>query len=291
MKLVATMPLRNEAWIVGLSARAALKWCDALVVLLHASTDRTQEIIESVAAEHPGRVTILKELGHSWLEMEHRQRLLEAARGLGASHIAICDADEVLCGNLLGKVRDEIELLAPRQYLQAEMQCMWRALDRFRTDSRIWSGRRDLVLAFADWPDVRWRPINGGYQHHQRAPLNTRPSSRVLSPGGVMHLQWASWRRLIAKHIWYQMHERVTYPDLPVGKIANRYSYAPNEWGLVTKPASGGWWEPYAELMGHVDLNAVPWHEAESARLLAEHGAEHFEGLDFHGMDLQCTAR
>ena len=55
MNLVAVMPLRNEAWIVGLSARVALKWCDGLVCLLHASTDGTADIIADVAREQRRR--------------------------------------------------------------------------------------------------------------------------------------------------------------------------------------------------------------------------------------------
>ena len=41
MKLICLMPARNEDWIIGLSARAALMWCDELIVMDHASTDRT----------------------------------------------------------------------------------------------------------------------------------------------------------------------------------------------------------------------------------------------------------
>lgn len=286
MKLVATMPLRNEAWIVGMSARIVLQWCDALVVLLHASTDRTPEILEEIAAEHPGRVFILQEDGSVWKEMEHRQRLLEAARGLGATHVAITDADEVLTGNHLATVRDRIAALPAGKYLAAGMPCMWRGLDQYRTDGRIWANRQDLVLAFADSPELSWRPVNG-YDHHHRAPLGASHSGRVLLDGGVMHLQWASWRRLTAKHAWYQMHERIRYPHKAVRDIARLYGYAPDESGLRTAPAPESWWAPYQDLRRHVVLVAEEpsWHEAECRRMLAEHGAERFSGLNLHGVE------
>lgn len=284
MKLVATMPLRNEAWIVGLSARVVLQWADHLVCLLHASTDRTEQIIEEVAAEHPGRVTILRENGAVWREMEHRQRLLQEARNLRASHVAITDADEVLTGNLLPVVRQQIGLLPPGRCIEAGMPCMWRGLSNYRTDGQIWANRRDLILAFADSPDLSWRPVNG-YDHHHRAPLGASRSGRVLAAGGVMHLQWASWRRLTAKHAWYQMQERLKFPNRPVAAIARTYSYAPDEQGLTTEEAPSAWWMPYRDLMRHVDLDAEPWHEAECRRLLDEHGALKFQGLNLHGVD------
>src|SRR5512143_2936420 len=113
MKLVGLMPARNEEWIIGLSARVALMWCDELIVLNHASADRTGEIVMEVAQEHPERITVLNEAASVWQEMAHRQRLLEEARRRGASHIALIDADEVLTGNLLESVREVVGALWP----------------------------------------------------------------------------------------------------------------------------------------------------------------------------------
>jgi glycosyltransferase involved in cell wall biosynthesis len=109
MKLVALMPVRNEDWVLGLSARVALMWCDHLVILDHASTDRTQEILRDLCAEHPGRLTCLRNSEGLWDEMAHRQTMLEAARAENATHIAIVDADEILTANLVPGVRLTVE--------------------------------------------------------------------------------------------------------------------------------------------------------------------------------------
>ena len=50
------MPVRNEAWCLGLTARAALKWCDELVILDHASNDATGENILLPLEEEFGRI-------------------------------------------------------------------------------------------------------------------------------------------------------------------------------------------------------------------------------------------
>lgn len=283
MRLIALMPVRNEAWILGLSMRAALRWCDSVVALDHASTDETPQILADVAAEHPGRVTVLRDDSEGWNEMEHRQRLLMAARAARATHCAIVDADEVLTGNLTDKIRGVIEALGAGQYLTIGMHCMWRSLTALRMDGRIWARREDLVVAFADHREIGWR--SSGYDHHHRHPHGSVHGRRIRAgSGGVMHLQWASWRRLVAKHAMYKMLERVKYPAKPVSEIDQMYSVALNERGLITSPAPFGWWEPYKDLMRHVDLDAVPWQEEECRRLLAAHGAETFRGLDLFGV-------
>jgi glycosyltransferase involved in cell wall biosynthesis len=65
MKIVTIMPVRNEAWCLGLTARAALMWCDELVILDHASTDRTAEIASEIAGECSCRTCLAG--GTKWL--------------------------------------------------------------------------------------------------------------------------------------------------------------------------------------------------------------------------------
>ncbi len=101
MKIIGLMAARNEEWVLGLAARAALMWLDDLVVLVHASTDRTIEIAVEVSREHPDRVAVLLESDPVWEEMRHRQRMLAEARERGATHICYIDTDEVLTGDLL----------------------------------------------------------------------------------------------------------------------------------------------------------------------------------------------
>ena len=55
MKLIGLMPVRNETWCLGLTLRAALMWCDEMVVWLHACTDDSKRITQDIAKE-TGRV-------------------------------------------------------------------------------------------------------------------------------------------------------------------------------------------------------------------------------------------
>lgn len=284
MHLIGIMPCRNESWVIGLSLRAALLYCDDVIVLLHACTDHTSEIVYDVGDEHPGRVHVISETCMDWPEMGHRQRLLEEARKRKATHVAIVDADEILTGNLLPTIRDQIKQMPPGGVLHVGMPCIWRGLNQYRVDRCIWSNRYDLALAFCDRPDLTWAPTNG-YDHHCREPHGSRVALRAYGmDGGVMHLQWASWRRLVAKHALYKCIERIKYPEKPVGAIERLYSLALDERGLETRATPAAWWAPYERIRPYIDMGAVPWQESEVRRLWKLHGADKFDGLSLFGI-------
>ena len=288
MKLIANMPVRNAAWVLGVSARVALLWCDALVILLHACTDRSAEIAAEVDREHPGRVRILTEDNPKWLEMDYRQRALEHSRTMGASHVAIVDADEILSGNLLGTIRSRVEAAGPRCIVQAPIFNLRDGIDRFHANG-IW-GNRYVSLAFGDAPRVGW----SGDRWHHREPEGAStigPPWLRHSDGGVMHLWGSSLRRLKAHHAHYKVSERLRWPAKPIHEIDATYSLAIHGWpgGRAStwefSPVPESWWSAYAGLRKHLDIDSPPWEEEEVRLLLRQHpGVE--RGLDLFGVDV-----
>lgn len=286
MRLIGLMPCRNEDWILGLSARAALQWVDEIVILLHACTDNSAAIAGELATAYGERVTVVNVLDAGWEEMNHRQMLLEMARRRGATHMAIIDCDEVLTGNLLGSVRDQAAQMQPGAIVQIPMRNMYGSINEYRSDHSIW-GNTVTSLIFGDRADLNWRPA-GGYQHHHREPYNGNIALRIYPQqleGGVMHLQFASRRRLLAKHALYKMDEVIRFPGMrPVSECDHVYSMAPNWEGARLLPAPEGWWEPYREFLPFLNLEAEPWQERQCQRLLAQYGPEKFAGLNLFGV-------
>ncbi len=307
MKLIGLMPCRNEEWCIGLSARAALMWLDMLVIHNHASTDASSDILAEIEREHPGRVVVLHEDDPKWDEMRHRQDMLTTARYLKATHVAIIDADEVLTGNLLPSVgrveekrsqhesrywgvRQQLEECIGGHVMQLPGYNLRGSINRYHADG-IW-GRRWFSTAFRDDARLSW----GGDTFHAREPkgIELRPYTPIAQgQGGVVHLWGASERRLRAKSALYKVTERLRWPDKPVADIERMYNWAtkgenghsygtPDTWTYRDVPAE--WWAPYAHLMKHLDVDAEPWQEAEVRRLVAEHGAERFVGLDLFGV-------
>lgn len=292
MKLVGLMPVRNEDWCLGLTLRAALMWCDEVVVLLHGCTDQSAEIVYAIQDEQPGRVQNLEVVG-DWEEMRHRQMLLTEARNLmDATHIAIIDADEILTGNLLqqadgGTWSSEVRHGIPRGHiLELPGYNLRGGTMRYHANG-IW-GNRWFSTAFVDDPRLHWC----GDRFHHREPFGAKLQTyRPIAhgAGGIMHMWGADERRLAAKHRLYKVVERVRWPQKPVAEIERMYSWAtrgdstvqaygtPETWKYTDVPQE--WWEPYSHLMQYLDLDREPWQTAATDEIIRRHGAPYFEGL------------
>lgn len=293
MRLCALMPCRNEAWILGLSARVSLMWCDSLVILLHSCTDDSNAIACEVAREHEGRVWLIEQAESDWNEMIHRQLMLEYARsadGPNATHIAIVDADEILTANLLPQaiIRSMVEdtkngiLQLPGYNLRGSIY--------LRHATGMWANRW-FSAAFKDDPGLKWE----GDRFHHREPMGIHLKPYRPLPqgeaGGVMHLWGVSERRLRAKHALYKMTETLRWPKKDRREIDQTYSwwrcYKDNAWDKKPwdyQQVPAVWWEPYQPLLKHLHIDAVPWQEAACKKLIEEHGRVRFAALDLFGV-------
>lgn len=284
MKLIGLMPVRNEDYIIGFSLRAALRWVDHMVVLDHASTDKTSDIINDIIKENPGRITVIREPSAVWAEMGHRQRTLDEGRKLGGTHFAIIDADEVLTANLIVEIRPIIEKMKPGDVLELPMIPNWRSVDRYRNDGSVWS-RSSISVVFYDNGLFYWKAAKDSYEHHSRIPKNG--SGIVTNPfkdkaqGGVMHLQFADWRRLRAKHYWYRMVEHLRWPGrLSPDELNTKYDEALDETELKTSLVRPEWLIGVSDLLQHYAPGGPNWFEPEIMTLWKQHGPEAFRGID-----------
>jgi glycosyltransferase involved in cell wall biosynthesis len=279
-KIVATMLVRNEEWVLRASLRTALKWADEVVVINHGSTDDTENILAR-AFKETGRVfhrTI--KAGLAWDEMDLRQELLVWARTRDATHVALVDADEIVTENLVPMMRAWVERLAPREQLRLPMIAPWGNLERYRDDASTWSNAASFIVA-CDHPTLHWKAREDGYQLHHREPYEIGAVVQPLKDkktGGFFHLQWSSWRRLVAKHAHYRVTERLRYPRKASKLIEIQYSQAPKETDPKCSSIPSNWWDPETKTL--IDLNHEPWHEEEVLRLIAKHGKREFKGLN-----------
>lgn len=300
MRITAIMPCRNEAWVLGLSARAVLMWADSLILLDHASHDDTPSICVDLAKEYGERFTYLHTDDPVWEEMKHRQMLLSMARSEQATHVAIVDADEVLSGNLLphgpGNTIWKMFRELPRGcVLQIPWLCLRGSIDQVHT-SGPWADGQNVSTGFVDSPELHWSSAGRGtYDFHHRHPMGRAcvPYLPVTDrQSGLMHLQFVSDRRLRAKQAKYQLDELLRWPGRkPVDEIRAMYSLS--VYGSRTSRVSNHvlgqvpmmeWWAPYDHLMKHFHPDAEPWQEKAVRDLVAEHGRDRFAGLDLFGV-------
>lgn len=281
MRLIALIPVRNESWCLRYTLPAALTWCDHAVILCHACTDGTHEIVDRFARQ--GRVTWFIEPDPTWNEMEHRQRLLDTARGVGATHFTCIDADEVLSANCRKPIRSLAARLPKGHTISTPLHNLWRSLDRARCDSSPYGGNWALICC-RDSPDLHW-PVDAAYPHHARYPAGANPTPLPFpndgkrDRGGLMHLQHASWRRVTAKVAHYQAYEAVRWPGRSRETIRAMYSAALREDGARFLDVPAEWWD-YGLDRDLVRLSEPPWQEKELQDLIETHGAGFFGGLD-----------
>lgn len=296
LRLIALMPVRNEGWTLGLSLRVALQWCDAVVVLLHACTDDSEDIAMSIADEEPGRVILMREASPAWDEMRHRQAMLSRARYEGATHIAHVDADEILTANLMdhsgpvnkGCICNALLQLCPARIMHLPLYNVRGSLNRYHANG-MW-GHRVTSVAWMDYDRrLGWTGDRFHAREPQGAPLEPwRPIAQ--GDGGVLHLWGLSERRLRAKHSLYQVTERLRWPNRCVEMIREQYSWAVydrrpmtrEKWMFAETPES--WLLPYQPwIEKHMHSEREPWQETEVRRIVRENPGI-AAGLDLFGV-------
>jgi hypothetical protein len=288
--ITAILPCRNSEWCIGMTARALLMWVDEVVVLNHNSTDRTPHILGEIHEESGKRLWWTSVFDEQWAEMAHRDMLLNLARKRGATHCVILDDDECVSGNLLPSIRQMVEATPRGAVLQLPWVQLKGSIGTY-ISSGMWS-QQCASTAFPDAPAYCWKSQAGDYQHHHRHPMGKplawhMPMGRGVKNGGCLHLQMSSDARLRAKQCLYVMQETVRWPGRKTPAELNAM-YGPTVYapGSTLSPVAAEWWEPYADLMKYLDVDAEPWQAAECRRLWKEHGPEKFAGLDLFGVEL-----
>lgn len=291
------MLARNEGWCLEFALRAALSWCDSVVLHLDRCSDGSPALAARLSAEFPGRLSVAAVSpppGSVWPEMDMREALLREAASLGPSHFALIDADEALAADLLPGARDAVAALPEGCYLAPRMLSPWGM--EFSGRFPGWPVRCDgpfaspvMAVAVAASPGLTYRPAVDGYQHHHRLPYG-RDFAPWAPPAwassGCWHLQYGSEFRLAAKALWYKLGELLRWPGrMSAAELNRKYDWAlpsstPGGFSsVVGSPA----WSAY---LFPVDIrwDDLPWHLAECAGMLRDRPGLFVSGLADHGL-------
>jgi hypothetical protein len=289
-KVVALTATRNEDWVLGLSLRVSLSYCDAVVITDHGSTDRTAQIIREAQAEFPDRqISIRRVDDKEWMEMDIRQEMLDRGRQLGGTHFVIVDADEVPTGNLFPDLRKLALKSTAGCFVSLPMIATYHSPNVYRWDGP-WGETNRIPWAFGDSAALRWK-VSDAYQLHRRTPYKAVDHGLIFAGkdlGGVFHLQFVSKARLQSKAVWYKMIETLRYAGrLSPAELNQMYDWTLREDSdtqICNVPES--WWAPYREKgwWQYLTPDAASWQYQEVRKLVAEHGLERFSGLNLHGI-------
>lgn len=297
------MLTRSEDWVIGLSLRAALLYCDKVLVYDHLSDDATPRVVRQIANENPGRVEIILDETPWWDEMVQRQRMLDRGREMGGTHFVIVDADEVLTSNLVYKARAIVESCPVGECLALRMVSTYHSAAVRRVDW-VWGLDSRLTWCFRDDPRLSWRPAADGYQHHQRVPFGApgRPEiaagCEAMSQGGVFHLQYITRKRLEEKAVFYKIMEVVRWPArMSAADLNQKYDWTLREGGSGDARDTDkdihhipdDWWGEYRAKgwLQYLRPDIESWQAREANRLYDHYAPKHperFRGLALHGV-------
>jgi len=298
-KIVATVLCRLDQWSLRLALRSALEWCDEVVVGIHepggAVYDPCWMVIADLSKDPAlaQRIDVVALGDESWDEMDMRQRLLLRARELGATHIAIVDADEAVTADLVPTIRDHVTALRPKQALDLRMVSPHHgqsktgaSLDVARCDGIF--GRANITLAFGDDPSLAWKNAEDGYCYHNRPPRGLTDRAYLASndTSGVFHLQYASLLRLASKAAYYKIIERMKFPDRDASQPAalnDKYDWTLNDDGERYTPIPDSRWAyAFGDGRAFVDLTEVPWQAYAVRALTSRLDPSVTAGLELH---------
>lgn len=280
MNIVCGITAHNEDWILGYTARATLSWCDTLVVLDHCSTDNTSAVLADIQDEF-GRTRVIRETDPVFHPLRYYRRLAEEAKRLGGTHLAIVDADEMVSGNMLERLRSTAAALTMDEVCEMPWVPMVSLHERDYTGPR------------AEWKTgFLFCQLNGEYEsvpdgacdiHRSRIPLNVTRLVPVIDrpeQGGFLHLAYIDRRRLLAKIVWWKMLEMLRWPGRRTPQWLNDYYIAPVGDG-VQVPSE--WYEPYQKYEQYVHVGGVSEVE-KAARILWTANSARFSGLTTFGL-------
>lgn len=197
----------------------------------------------------------------------------------------LIDDDEILSGNLLPSICATTKQAPAGAILQLPWLSIRDGIDSVMTTGTF--GKADVSSGFVDHFSYHWEAQGPEqYDHHHRQPhgICTKPNGELRAPwrpsnlprmalGGIMHLQFSSRRRLAAKHYWYQLTERLRWPDRKTAaEINEMYSNTVRESANAqVAPVPASWWQPYrdADLMRYLHVDAEPWQLQAAKEIVA----------------------
>ena len=275
MKVIALLPVKNEAWVLEHTLASLSGFCDVILINDQQSTDGTREI----AARFPKAVWI--ESAESQICEQARWRLWDVARDYDGTNLLWCtDADELVSPRLARRFLDDTQDGADR-----------RRRDRFpllplleqpgALPHRVSAGRTRPYLKpvaivddrRADYDRSRALPL-----HEERVPIAAGARRLKAEHVPVLHLQWLLPNRSQMRQAWYRCREWMQ-GGRTAAAINEQYAHTLPERYVPTAPVPHEWIDDVT--LPGTAVDAEPsWHEADILRWFDERGVAFFEPIE-----------
>ena len=272
MKIIALMPVKNDAWILPMSLTALSQICDVIIIADQMSDDGSREIYK----DFPKVVTFDNHNSTPYFDLV-RKDLLDVARGYDGNNLLLCvDADEVIPpASFHAFIRGSGGLMSVGTSFSFQWIQLWKSI-HFYNNCGSW-------LDF--WKPIAWLddraieyPKDFASRHHMGAiPVFNNSLNVKIEHVPLLHFQWVAWDRTQMKQTWYRCTELIDDPKAAVG-INAKYSitFEAPDTKLTPVPKE---WTDGLQIPEGIEKLPGSWHYQEIIRWFDKYGIKFFEPL------------
>lgn len=202
MKIIALLPVLNEAWVLPHSLACLSAFSDVIIVSDQNSDDRSREICRTFPK------VVLLESTESQISTRARWTLLDAARDFdGHNLLWYTDADELVSPAAVRHVVDSRRSeLVPGAVVECSYVHLWTSVRRYRHDGWKYAPHAKAI-AFVDDRRMDYDRSRERSIHEPRVPLAGATSAVLADDLKVLHLQWLLAQRTQFRQAWYRCRE------------------------------------------------------------------------------------
>ena len=273
MKVIALLPVRNEAWVLRHSLACLSAFCDIVLVSDQASEDGSREICREFS-----KVVLIESPVPKVCE-QARWELWDAARHYEGNNLIWCtDADELVSPSLARTflARDR-QRLTPGAVVDCHYLHVWNSHDRYRDSVwpyvPYWKPVAVVDDRRMDYGRSRALPL-----HEERVPIEERAPRFRAANLPVLHLQWLLPARTQMRQAWYRCREWMQ-GERPLVDINYQYSFTLPTRGVRTVAVPPDWVAGLTFPDLSIDAE-VSWQERDILDWFDERGVEFFEPLE-----------
>ncbi len=271
MKIIALLPVKNEAWVLPTYISSVLKIADEIIALDDGSTDESATILKN-----SGAFVLQHDLGsEKVINMSHRRTfLLEKGRERKGTHFIWLDADETFSINFLDKAKIIFGNLQPGQKLCMRWVHAWKDTENYLNDDsspfgKIW---KDFIV----YDDGKMK-FEERFLSEARTPGD---SSNIITlpekEGVVLHWQFSRWSMTQYKQALYRCIELLE-GSRSARRINNTYRTTLDNKDFKIKTIPLEW--VHGLTMPDIDTSGSNYYREQMLTLFQKYGIEQFEPL------------
>lgn len=282
MKIIATLPVKNDSWFIEKSILSLAAWADHVFVADENSDDGSHDIYDRLG--YLNNVTFIRNRPKfSFNTPDLRNYQLDLARSFEGNNIVFeLHADEVMSGEILKqKNRNKIiECGTPGNAIMMPWITMWGKPDLYRNDTSLWSNNS----CWFGYCDDRKAQFEGPIFHGPRVPECFLKNKVYIDSLSVMHYQFINKGNELSKQALYQVYERNHFPNKSTEHINKIYSIAFDTKKIHLDPIDikhiDPWIKKGINLLDEYPDMALNWRDKEVLRNFKKNGANFYRNIN-----------